>query len=303
VAVCALTLERPVGLARLLAGLSGLDSPPNTQITIVIVDNDPEGSAAPVVDRHRSTLPWPVIYAREPRRGIPFARNHAIDAAGDVDFVAFIDDDEVPDRRWLTELLAMQRATHADVVTGPVEPTFELEPAPWIRRGHFFDRRRFRDGEELTWATTSSVLISTRIITPDRPAFDERMALIGGSDTHFFVRARLAGHRMVWADRALVTETIPASRVNVRWLLRRQYRRGTTLTFCLLDLRDSRVRRIRRVGLGLGRIGQGMVTAAAGAVLGRHVATKGLQQVWFGAGLLAGLAGRHYEEYRVIHGR
>jgi succinoglycan biosynthesis protein ExoM len=77
VAICALTLDRPVGLARLLSGVSELEPRPDAAVTIVIVDSDPEGSAEPVVGQ----APLDPSVARDlrprPRRGIPFARNRA----------------------------------------------------------------------------------------------------------------------------------------------------------------------------------------------------------------------------------
>ena len=303
VAVCALTLGRPVGLGSLLAGLARLEVPPDTDVVVVIVDNDPAGSARAVVDTWRPRLPFDVSFVVEPRRGIPFARNTAVAAAGAADFVAFIDDDEVPDPRWLAELIRVQRATGSAVVAGPVVPRFEEPPSPWIVAGGFFEKRRFADGGPAPFATTSSVLIARRAFPSGIPPFNEKMALTGGTDTHFFMRAQLQGHDISWADKAPVTETIPASRANLRWLLRRQYRRGLVLTMSMLDLRGSPVRRLRRVLNGLLNLTQGLALVVLGVGRGRITLVRGLQRLWFGAGLLAGLAGARYEEYRTIHGR
>lgn len=303
VAICALTLHRPIGLTSLLDGLARLDVPSDAEISVIIVDNDAEGSAVAVVDAWRDRMPWPLHLVVEPRRGIPFGRNAAVAAAHDADFLAFIDDDEVPDPGWLRELLAMQRAKGADVVTGPVLPRFESSPPSWVTEGGFFNRLRFEDGERLTWATTSSVLIATRVLPAGSPAFNEAMAFTGGSDTHFFMRGEDLGWKMVWADRAVVTELIPTSRVTTRWLLSRQYRRGITLTYCMLDLRNSRSRRVKRVGQGGFQILKGVGLAVVGLPRGRARVVRGLQKVWFGAGLLTALVGKQYEEYRTIHGR
>jgi hypothetical protein len=63
------------------------------------------------------------------------------------------------------------------------------------------------------------------------------------------------------------------------------------------------VRRVRRVLNGLVRIGAGLGLVGAGLVRGRVALVRGLQEVCFGAGLLAGLGGARYDEYRTIHGR
>jgi GT2 family glycosyltransferase len=304
VAVCALTLHRPRGLDALLTSLAKLDDPgPDHAVTVVIVDNDPEKSAREVVERWQAAMPWQLVYVAEHRRGIPFGRNAAVRTAGDVDFIAFLDDDEVADPNWLVELLSVQRAAGADVVTGTVLPMFEEDPPAWALEGRFFERPRFATGQRITYARTSNVLIAARVFPAGDPApFNEAMGLSGGDDTHFFLRAWLQGHCIVWADEAVVHELVPASRTTTRWLLNREYRRGNTLSLCLRDLQDSPWRRVRRTGLGLLNIGRGAAAALIGVVRGRAAVLTGLQRIWFGAGLLTGLVGLRYDEYAIIHG-
>jgi glycosyltransferase involved in cell wall biosynthesis len=304
VAICAITLHRPAGLAALLDGLNALIDPePPVAVEIVIVDNDPAASARAVVEAAPVGHRWPVHYDVEPRRGIPFARNRAVALARDADFVAFIDDDEVPDPHWLAELVRVQRDTGADVVTGPVLPCFAEPPPAWALQGRFYERPRFPTGHRLDYARTSNVLIASPLLAAHPGPFDTRFGLTGGDDTHFFMRAHLAGARIVWADDAIVTETVPASRVTPVWLARRAFRNGSTLSLCLRYLRDSPWRRLRRIGHGALRIAQGLALLASSPVGGRATAIRGVQRAALGAGLIAGLFGRSLDEYRTIHGR
>lgn len=301
VAVCTITLHRPDGLRALLGGLAGLEDPdPPVDVCVVVVDNDPAGSARPIVEA--VDLRWPVRYAVEPTRGISFARNRAVALAPDADFVAFVDDDEVPHPRWLAELLDVQARTGADVVTGPVLPRFTEPPPAWALRGRFFERPRFPTGREIHYAYTGNVLIAGRLVRAHPDPFDVRFGLTGGEDTHFFLRARLEGARIVWADDAVVTETVPPSKVKVGWIAARAFRRGSTLSLCLRFLQDSPRRRIRRTTHGMLRMGLGMVTLLSGLARGRVAFVRGVQEVAFGLGLIAGLFGRSLEEYRTIHG-
>ncbi len=300
VAVCALTMQRPDGLASLLDGLSALEvDPSEIEVHVVIVDNDAAGRAGPLVAA-RAGFPWPLVYEVEPERGIPIARNRAARAADGADFVAFIDDDEVPDPGWLSELVRVQRATRADVVTGPVIPIYDPSGPAWVVRGGFFDRPRFATGHEMEWATTSNVLISSSLLRG--APFDVSMRYTGGSDTHFFMRVHRAGARIVWADDAVVSESIPVSRMTAGWLVRREFRRGNTLTLCLLDLADSPWRRARRLARGCYLLGRGALGLVPGAFRARVGIVRALREAAFGAGLVAGLAGTRYEEYRSLHG-
>ena len=300
VAICALTFRRPLGLARLIEGLRNLEIPVDANLCLVVVDNDPDGSARDQVQATQDSLPWPVRYVVEPHPGIPIARNTAIREAADADFIAFIDDDEVPDRHWLVELVRVQRNTSADVVTGPVAPAFEEDPPAWIVQGQFFDRPRFVTGQRMDWATTSSVLIAGHLLGVE--PFSTEMQFTGGSDTEFFMRSIMKGAKIVWADEALVSETIPKTRTTVGWIVRREYRRGNTLSICLRSLQDSPWRRFRRTTHAVLRIAQGVGTIGLGIVTGRATVVRGLQRMALGLGMITGLVGLRYEEYVVVHG-
>ncbi|WP_116999664.1 glycosyltransferase [Desertimonas flava] len=304
VAVCALTYNRPVGLAALLASLAKLEDPGDAyEVKVIIVDNDPAESARPLVERWQGDMPWELVYASERRRGIPFGRNTAVRMARGSDFIAFLDDDELAETNWLAELLRVQRSTGADVVTGTVLPLFEEPPPTWAVEGGFYERPRFATGQRIDYARTSNVLIAARVFPPGDPApFNEAMGLNGGDDTHFFQRAVNQGFSIVWADDAIVHDSVPASRVNPWWVLKREYRRGNTLSLCLRDLQDTWWRRLRRAANGCLHIARGIPQALVGLSRGRAATLTGLKHISLGAGLLTGLAGIRYDEYTVVHG-
>ncbi len=248
-------------------------------------------------------MPWPLDYAIEPRRGIPFARNRCVQLARPAaDWIGFIDDDEEPAPTWLAELLRVQADHVADVVTGPVVPRFAGQLPAWAVRGKLFQRPRFATGTRRNRAFTNNVLFRAEVFDRVRPHFDERMGMTGGSDAHFSRRVHLAGFRIVWADRAEVFETVPASRMTAGWLCRRAYRTGTTNAFIHRELRPTTVAIPMILGIALYRLVSGALQAAAGLVVGRHWMVGGARWVCYGAGMLVGLVGGRYHEYRRTHG-
>jgi GT2 family glycosyltransferase len=299
------TYRRPKGLWRLLGGVGrlrfGAEAP---DLRVVVVDNDAEGSARAVCEDARTWLDHPLVYRMEKRRGIPQARNAAVAAALErADFVAFIDDDEVPSPQWLAELLRVQAESGADAVAGPCEPVFE-EPAPrWIERGGFFERPRYRTGARLTGAFTHNVLVRTRALAALDALFDERMALLGGSDVELFRRFAARGHTIVWADEAPVFEWVPRSRANARWILARALRVGSSSAWIDRRGREGRVSVTRLAAHGGFCLAKGAALLPLGALGGRAGALRALCLAAFGAGRLGSLAGIHREEYRVVHGR
>lgn len=298
------TMGRPRMLEQLLTRLDGqLLGSPEPEVELVIVDNDPAQLARPACERYQSGGRFPLRYVVEPRRGIPFARNTGIESVpAGRDFVIFVDDDELPEPGWLVELLRVQRACDADVVSGPIESILPANAPRWATAGKIFAHRRFRTGTSITWCGTCNVLVRTRVFAELHPWFDVRLALSGGSDRYFFRRVHAAGFRCVWADEALVREEVPATRVQLAWVMRRMYRQGLCNAFCEVELDRNVWTRARLTLLGLGWIGLGVVLAPFGIVLGSHRLVQFVRYVVYGAGLIAGVHGHLYQEYATIHG-
>ena len=100
-----------------------------------MVDNDPAGSAAEIVNRWGAHIAHEVHFDIEPQRGIAYARNRSVRRAGSVDWIAFIDDDEVPPPGWLRSLVATQRRFGADGVSGTVVYRLAPRGRPWLASG------------------------------------------------------------------------------------------------------------------------------------------------------------------------
>ncbi|HZS62749.1 MAG TPA: glycosyltransferase [Gemmatimonadaceae bacterium] len=302
VAVCIATYARPDGLARLLDGLAALHT--DACVRVVVVDNDATGPSRDACEARASAFRLGLRYEVEPRRGITYARNRSVAAAGsDVDFIAMLDDDEVPEAGWLQALLKAQAKYDADVVAGPVIPYFPSMPPEWVQEGRFFDRPRYQTGHELPHAHTHNVLVR-RTVFEKTGRFDDRFALTGGEDLQFFRRVKADGARIVFANDAAVEEWIPESRANMGWLLRRAYRSGATLGQVDRDRPDALIARPMRVVRGLGRLTQGVLLTLVALVAWRDRQVRlvrALQLIYRGVGMVAGVLGGRYEEYRVTH--
>ncbi|MEQ9608087.1 MAG: glycosyltransferase [Kiloniellaceae bacterium] len=311
VALCAATFRRPEGLARLLQAVAALQAPANADLdlAVVIVDNSTAGEARAQVAAAREGFPWPLHYVAEPRRGITFARNAALEKATALaaDFVAFIDDDEVPAPRWLDALLSAQRRSGATAVLGAVEPVFPPATPEWLIAGRFFETHAFADGAEIDDAHTANVLIDLKRLAALGLRFDHRYALTGGEDTMLFRDLLDAGGRIVYAADAVVYETVPASRARLTWLLRRWYRTGNVeAALYLRGRRRGAWRRPFNVLRGLLRVavGGGLFLANL-LVLGfgrKHRIVRPLYTLCRGFGILSSSLGWNYSEYREVHG-
>lgn len=284
--ICVPTYRRPGGLFQLLGALDAQRfDEPQLEIRIVVVDNDAAESAREVVDDARSWLRHPIHYRVEKRVGIPQARNAALAAALASDWIAFVDDDEVPEPDWLAALWRVQRATGADVVTGPSLPRFAQPPPPWIVESRLFEPLRRATGASLPTAYTNNVLVRGAALRALDALFDERFTLGVGEDAELFARVAAAGGRIVWADDAIVYENVPPARATLRWLLARGYRDGAA-TAAVAPHGALRI----AAGAASG-IARGLAAAAFGALRGRAHCVRGLRRAAYGLGCAASLCG------------
>jgi succinoglycan biosynthesis protein ExoM len=306
VSICIATYQRPEGLKRLMTGIERLVF---TQLTlpaieVIIVDNDPDRSAQAFCEGLKSNFQWELKYLSEPQRGISYVRNKAVaEISPNADFVAFIDDDEVPEPDWLEQLLTVQQVERADVVAGPALPFFPMpDPPKWVIKGRFFEPSRYRTGRPIKFAGAGNVLVRAEVLREMGKIFDERFALTGGEDSHFFMRVDRAGYKLVWADKAIVYEWIPTSRMNINWILRRGYRCHSSYSLSEKELDPWLKVVLKRLVTGGGRMAIGLVTLLPSLFLSRDRFVAALLQICRGAGTVSGLMGRSYEEYQTIHG-
>ena len=215
VSVVVCTHARTDLLEACLRSVAALTPPPNE---VVVVDNAPPDDAA---ERLVAGLPG-VRYAAEPRPGLDFARNRALEEARG-EWVAFLDDDVVVDPGWLAGLAeAIEENPDAGVVTGLVLP-LELESEAQVRfelRGGFrrgVRKRRFAGpklpGQPLYPAGAGIFgagcnMAVRRDVVADLGGFDEALdtgaPLPGGGDLDIFYRVARAGHPIAYEPRMLV---------------------------------------------------------------------------------------------------
>jgi succinoglycan biosynthesis protein ExoM len=299
VAVCCITFRREAGLLRLLAGLNGLtfSKNPVPRVTVIVVDNEAGAPVRALVETAAPTFRWSLVYDCEPVQGVSSARNRTLDLVpADADFIAFIDDDEVPEPVWLDELLHVSHTYGASIVQGPLQPVFMAPPPEWVVRGGFFRQGPYRDGAGLHFASTGNSLIAARVVRALGLYFDPRFNLTGGEDQRFFGLAIKSGYQVVTAERALVKEWIPPERARLAYLLRRRLRMGTTLA-AIDRLEGGVARLLLRPVKSAGRIGLGLAQLVLLLPRGRAGLAAALCNVAWGAGALVGLLGFTHREY------
>lgn len=224
ISVCIATFRRPALLANLLQSLAGQRGAPPFEV--VVVDNDGDASAAPVVRRFADRLA--VRYEVEPQRGLARARNRSV-AASRGAFLAFIDDDETAPPAWLATLARVRAATRAAAVFGPVivdcDPAIPAE----IRACRLLRPRTAVEGAMLDWRRTSTAnaYVDRAALPAGEPPFRCHFDRTGGEDVDLFRRMAKAGARYACGGSdAAVREIRERARSDLAWVIRRSIRNG-----------------------------------------------------------------------------
>jgi glycosyltransferase involved in cell wall biosynthesis len=213
---------------RLLASLGqihlGGRSP--ADFLIILVDNDPDGRTRSIYEKASAAVPIRVLFVEEPRRGRPFARNRAVAEAmaRKIDFVAFIDDDDLPAPDWLHHLLEIQIKTQADIVYGIGKAVVNLDWPDWLRNSVFF---KTSPAEGLTKYSTPRG-VSTFNVLIGRSVF-ERLHNDGFvflpeferlEDTDFFIRAASKHFKFARSEDSVIHKNYESHRLSATGLLR-----------------------------------------------------------------------------------
>lgn len=173
------TCERPAALARCLRALP-------RDADVIVTDDSPDAATRSMIECDFPHVRW----IAGPRRGPAANRNHGARAATG-DWIAFVDDDCIPQPGWLDALAAAAR--DADVVEGR---TF----APGATDSPFEEHVENPRGGVM-WSCNLAVRHETFV---KLGGFDEDFAEAGGEDMEFAWRVTRAGLRVRFAPEALM---------------------------------------------------------------------------------------------------
>jgi glycosyltransferase involved in cell wall biosynthesis len=227
------TYNRPDYLARALAACTAQRGADAT-FEILIVDNNPDGSARSQVAAAAQDSNVLIRYVHEARAGISHARNTGV-AAATGRYLVFIDDDQEPDPGCLAALVGAIRRFTVDAVFGAIYPMFPVASVhPYAREKFSRDIGRptgcpIPAGSPMRgmFGICNTILDKERCFTDGvTEPFKPWLGFQGGEDTLFFRQLLQRGRKMVWCAEAIVRETIPAERLGPEYLLRRAFNNG-----------------------------------------------------------------------------
>ena len=223
-AVVICTRDRPELLDRCLAAVFRQDYP---KLDVLVVDNMPKDARSWEIAKR-----WGVRYIMEPAPGLSRGRNCGARSCN-TEIIAYVDDDAIPERGWLSSLAREFEDPLVMAVTGQIralsmENDAERLHAMIGRTKLGGEERRAIDSASAEWFEMANFggignggnMAFRRSAFEIWPGFDERLgrgALLDGGEEHYaFFSLIDRGYRIVYTPRAVVWHPYPSTRNDIQ---------------------------------------------------------------------------------------
>jgi glycosyltransferase involved in cell wall biosynthesis len=239
--------NRPEDLERCLRGLAAVED----DVAVIVVDSASNPPLRATVDGFSSSF-RSLTYHYEAQPGLSLARNRGLELAG-TELVAFLDDDTVPERAWVRNLVGPFADPSVVCVGGSCRAAFDCERPPWLsdrvlqfagvtRFGA--EARRVRSSAEYPFG--ANICFRRRALF-ELGGFSTELGRIGarllsGEEYDVIEKLRRAGGAIWVEPTAVVDHRVTAARCRARYYWRRSWWQGVS---------RARVERSPRLGARL----------------------------------------------------
>jgi glycosyltransferase involved in cell wall biosynthesis len=219
------TYKRPDDIVRALKSVEAqIKAYPLAEI--IIVDNDPKGSAREAVGTFIQQSSTTAIYIHEPNPGVSNARNTALMHARGR-YLAFLDDDMEALPNWISASLKASENYKAGLVFGPVNAVMPQGKAIYAFMAPAFDRLPHSEtGLIPEGVATGGCVLDLNLCQMPNPPFDTSLNETGGEDDALFRHVMSKGTKAVWTEDAKCLEHVPAKRATFSYIWRRNFAFG-----------------------------------------------------------------------------
>ena len=212
---------------------------PRDEYEILIVDNGSSPENAEILRSQTGAYDRPIRYVHEPVIGESSARNCAIRECR-TDFLAFIDDDAVASRCWLSSILAaFDSAPRLGALGGKITLRYAQAPPDWLDGTLVPYLSAFDHGEtrcDLSYAEypRGANMAFRREVFDDAGIFSEHFGrkgdcLLSYSEIEMCYRIEQAGWRIEYLPEAVIEHIVPRERLAKDWFERRIYWQGQSI--------------------------------------------------------------------------
>jgi glycosyltransferase involved in cell wall biosynthesis len=231
----------------------------------IVVDNASTDDTASVAARWNDDIPLRLV--REPVLGLCHARNAGWkSAAGAV--VAYLDDDAIAERSWLTEIGCRfgEGDERLGCIGGRVDPIWEAPRPGWLSDQlalgltilNWSDRPKPITDIRREWLVGTNIAFRREALVAAggfHPALDRSGShMLSGGDTYLTKHLLALGYTCEFLPAMRVRHRVPRERLTQEWFRRRYFWQG--VSDAVMELLDSKPALPARLSRGLQRAGR-----------------------------------------------
>jgi glycosyltransferase involved in cell wall biosynthesis len=261
VAIC--TYNRSDYLRKTLSALNSIELDNDDDFEIIIVDNNSVDDTRSIAVEFIKTSNLPSKYIFEEKQGLSYARNSAINSS-DAEVLAFLDDDAIPQKDWLKELLRVYKEYPAACVGGRINLAWEAPQPLWFSDKLYYFLSYLNYGDttvELTsrkdvpfGANISFTKNILEVVGGFNPALGRKGALLfDAEEVELCHRIRTSGGKIWYTPKAMVCHAVPISRMQKKYFLDSAYWKGRSAVRTSM-FRDGRLKTVLRAGKRGGKL-------------------------------------------------
>lgn len=213
---------------------------PKYEYEIVVVDNNSTDNTPQVVEACDRKGKKEVVYVKEPEVGLHNAR-HAGAKAAEGEILAYVDDDVICDKNWLSELVKHYADPEVGCVGGKILPKWEAEPPKWVKQ--YPSYLSLLDlGDEVkelktlkiygcNFSIRRSLLFEVGGFNPDAFCDKKLIWYRGDGETGLLRKVLATGRKIIHTPYAIVWHVIPESRLTISYFKKRFFIQGISSSF------------------------------------------------------------------------
>jgi glucosyl-dolichyl phosphate glucuronosyltransferase len=237
VSIIICTFSRAPLLRKTLMALQAVEGIEKAEV--IVVDNNSKDDTEEVVYACMDALRGKVNlrYVLEPCQGLSVARNTGI-LSTTSDIVAFLDDDAIPVRGWITSILhAFYTHLDVDAIGGIVHPNFEVERPAWLIKPFELpftivhlgtEMRPYPKGQHPVGANMAFRRDVFKHIEFPEHLGRKGASLISGEESWLFEQMKKERKKILYVPGMAVYHFIPRSRLTKNWIAERYYFQGVS---------------------------------------------------------------------------
>jgi glycosyltransferase involved in cell wall biosynthesis len=229
------TYNRSALLVKTLHSLLPLENLDHAEI--IVVDNSSKDDTAAAIRRFIDTYgaDMDIRYLLEPVQGLSAARNTGI-LASKSPLIAFLDDDAIPCRTWISTIVStFEQRPEVMAMGGKIAPIFESKRPEWLIKPFELPYtivdlgNRIREYPKRLHPCGANMAM--RKIVFDISLFPLELgrkgdSLLSGEETWLFGQIQQEGHSILYHPEMAVDHFVPANRLTEDWIMKRYYSQG-----------------------------------------------------------------------------